>query len=39
MFKQDGWTPLISASFCGHVDVVHALIEAGADMNKKTKVM
>jgi len=39
MSIQYGWTPLIAASSRGHIDVVHALIEAGADMNKKTKVM
>ena len=30
-----GLTPLMVASSCGHVDVVDALIQAGADVNKQ----
>ena len=29
-----GLTPLMVASSCGHVDIVNALIQAGADVNK-----
>ena len=36
---QDGWTPLMAASFSGHVDVVLVLIEANADVNQQSKVM
>lgn len=35
---QDGWTPLIMASFSGHIDVVHVLVRANADANCRTKV-
>ena len=28
---QNGWTPLISAAYRGHLDVVRALLNAGAD--------
>lgn len=31
--SDDGWTPLIVASFQGHVSLVHALIGRGADVN------
>ena len=30
-----GLTPLMVASSCGHVDIVDALIQAGADVNKQ----
>ena len=30
-----GLTPLMVASSCGHVDIVDALIQAGADVNKE----
>ena len=30
-----GLTPLMVASSCGHVDIVYALIQAGADVNKQ----
>ena len=30
-----GLTPLMVASSCGHVDMVDALIQAGADVNKQ----
>ena len=30
-----GLTPLVIASSCGHVDIVDALIQAGADVNKQ----
>ena len=36
---QDGMTPLMAASFMGHVDVVHVLIEANEHINQKAKVM
>ena len=35
---QDGWTPLMTASFSGHVDVVRVLIEAHADIHSQNKV-
>ena len=28
---QDGWTPLFVAAWKGHIDVVRALLNAGAD--------
>ena len=30
---QDGWSPLYTASFKGHLDIVKTLIEAGANVN------
>ena len=36
---QNGVTPVMTASFNGHVNVVRALIEAHADINQKMKVM
>ena len=35
---QIGSTPLIIASLNGHTDVVHALIDGGADVNQSSKV-
>ena len=35
---QDRWTPLMAASFFGHVDVVCVLIEAHADVHSQNKV-
>ena len=35
---QDGWSPLIQASYNGHLDVVKTLIEAGANVNQINKV-
>ena len=35
---QDGWSPLLIASFYGHLDVVKTLIEAGANINQANKV-
>ena len=35
---QDGWSPLYSASLNGHLDVVRALIEAGASISQANKV-
>ena len=35
---QDGWSPLHSASFYGHLDIVRALIEAGANIREANKV-
>ena len=35
---QDGWSPLLIASFKGHLEVVKSLIEAGANINQANKV-
>ena len=35
---QDGWTPLMTASFEGHTDVVQTLIEAKAQINTQAEV-
>ena len=35
---QDGWSPLKSSCFDGHLDVVKTLIEAGANINQADKV-
>ena len=35
---QDGWSPLKSSCFNGHLDVVKTLIEAGANINDADKV-
>ena len=35
---QDGWSPLKSSCFNGHLDVVKTLIEAGANINEADKV-
>ena len=35
---QDGWTPLMKASFHGHVDIVRILIEAKAQINTQKEV-
>ena len=35
---QDGWTPLMTASAEGHLDVVKILIEAGANVNDTNEV-
>ena len=35
---QDGWSPLHVASFNGHLDIVRALIEAGASISQANKV-
>ena len=35
---QGGHTPLMAASFMGHVDVVCVLIEANIDVNQQNKV-
>ena len=34
---EEGWTPMISAASSGYTNIVAVLIEAGADMSKKTK--
>ena len=31
---QNGWTPLRAAAQYGHIEVVHALIAAGASVNE-----
>ena len=36
---QDGWTPLVSASQNGHLEIVKSLVEAGANVNHTTKVV
>ena len=36
---QDGWTPLVSASQNGHLEIVKRLIEAGANVNHTSKVV
>ena len=35
---QDGWSPLLKASYEGHLDVVKTLIEAGANVSHTNKV-
>ena len=35
---QDGWSPLHTSSFNGHLDIVRALIEAGANISQATRV-
>ena len=35
---QNGWTPLITASYSGHVEVVCLLIDAHADIHTQNKV-
>ena len=35
---QDGWSPLWTACFNGHLDVAMTLIEAGANVNQADKV-
>ena len=37
-FIQQGWTPLMRASYSGHLDVVKALVAAGADVNARVTV-
>ena len=37
-FRKVGWTPLYSASFDGHVDVVAMLLDNGADITVKEEV-
>ena len=35
---QNGWSPLYRASLNGHLDIVRALIEAGASISQANKV-
>lgn len=35
---QDGWTPLIAASYCGELDMVKLMIKLGADVKASCKV-
>ena len=37
-YKQDGTTPLMTASFEGHADIVQSLIEAKAQVNTQEEV-
>ena len=37
-YSQNGWTPLMEASFKGHVDIVRLLIEAKAQINTQKEV-
>ena len=37
-FLQNGWTPLMTASIEGHVDIVRLLIEAKAEVNTQEEV-
>ena len=37
-YSQNGWTPLMKASFEGHVDIVRLLIEVKAQINTKKEV-
>ena len=37
-FTQDGWTPLMSASFEGQVDIVRMLIGAKVQVDKQKEV-
>ena len=36
--SQDGWSPLITSSLNGHLDVVKALNKAGANINQADEV-
>ena len=36
--SQNGWTPLMTASFNGHVDIVRILIDAKAQINTQEEV-
>lgn len=38
MYIQEGQTALHRASFAGNLDIVHLLVESGADVNKQGKV-
>ena len=35
---QNGWTPLMAASFKGHADIVQTLIEAKAQVDTQKEV-
>ena len=37
-FIQDGWTPLMTASFEGHVDIVRLLLEANTQVHTREEV-
>ena len=36
--SQNGWTPLMRASFEGHIAIVRLLVEAKAQLNRQTEV-
>ena len=38
VYTQDGCTPLMTASFNGHVDIMRILIEAKAQINTQEEV-
>ena len=38
LYTQNGWTPLMTASFEGHIDIVRILIEAKAQINTQEEV-
>jgi hypothetical protein len=36
VWQTDGWTPLLAASYFGHVECVRTLLGGGAEINKAT---
>jgi ankyrin repeat protein len=36
---QDGWTTLYVAAWCGQLECVRVLVEAGADVNAKNEMV
>ena len=39
VFVQNGWTPLITASYYGHTDICQMLVNKGAEMNHQNEVI
>ena len=37
-YLQYGWTPLNSAAYIGHIEIVRHLLSSGADVNKANEV-